>query len=230
MSNIFENFAKHEVDKNDYLILKKIHSVTKEPKQFITIAFRILPTGYELDKDTGDIIPFIMENTIYSTEKRALDIMKSIQLNTEYFRYIGTLQNGGPAELCLSPLGVLKLYEIENIGIVNYIMKGLYYVYNREPDVKLTTIKNRPNTMMMEDFYNQLFKNQEIGYETFRNIFYGLKELGYIEGTGGIETLQANDLKLTGLGVKYVETYLNAKNVSSVSAEDKASETPNDAE
>ena len=51
-----------------------------------------------------------------------------------------------------------------------------------------------------------------------------------MEGTGGIETLQANDVKVTGLGVNYVETYLNAKNVSSATAEDKASETPNDAQ
>lgn len=220
VSNFFEKFAKYEIDENDYKILKKIHSETKEPKQFITVAFRILPTGYELDKDTGDIVTYIMDNTIYTTEKMALDILKTLQSNTEYFRYIGTLQNGGPSELCLSPLGVLKVYEIENMGIINYILKGLYFVYKREPAVRLTTIKNRPNTMLMDDFYNQLFKNGEIGFETFRNIFYGLKDLGYIEGTGGIETLQANDLKLTGLGVKYVETYLNKKAETEVRPEE----------
>lgn len=209
MVSFFERFSKYEIDNNDLIILKKIHELTKMPKQKIIIGFRILPTGYVLEKDTGELVDYIMNNTIYNTQKKALDILKTIQNNTEYFSYIGTLNNGGPAEFCLSPTGVLVLYENLNKPLIHYIMKGLYFVYNQEPSINLTNIKNRPNTMMMEDFYHQLFRNEEVEYEVFRNIFHGLKELGYIEGTGGIETLQANDLKLTGLGIKYVETIMN---------------------
>lgn len=209
MTNIFENFSKYELDDNDFIILKRIHELTKEPKQLITLAFRILPTGYELDKDTGNLVEFIMNNTIYRTPKKALDVMKTLQNHTNYLRYVGTLNNGGPSEMCLSPLGVLRVYEYDNKELIHYILKGLYFVYNREPAIALTTIKNRPNTMQMYDFYQQLFKDNDIGFEVFRNIFYGLKELGYIEGMGGIETLQANELKLTGLGVKYIENNLN---------------------
>lgn len=209
---MLNDFCKYELDNNDYKILKEIHNHSKEQKQYITIGFRVLPTGYELDKDTANIVDFISKNTIYKTQKKALDILKTIQNNTPFLRYIGTLNNGGPSEMCLSPLGVLKLYEHENIDIIHYILKGMYFVYNREPAVAITTIKNRPNTMLMEDFYKQLFKNNEIGFEVFRNIFYGLKELNYIEGMGGIETLQANELKLTGLGVKYIETILSKVN------------------
>ena len=70
--------------------------------------------------------------------------------------------------------------------------------------VRLSTNQFNDNTKTFKDFYEENKEDFGIPFDIFKLLFFGLKELGYISGLGNFTALQYTDLKLSGLGLRYV--------------------------
>lgn len=161
---------------------------------------------YEIVKDTGELVDFCMKNTKYKTLEEITDILVILEQKTDYFKIAGSIENGSPIDLNISPIGAVRLFEKIQIEVIYNILIKLNELYNSANGIiKLSSKPMNSTDMAFEDFYSINAEDFGIPMNVFKLLFFGLKELGYITGLGNYTSLASNDLKLSGLGIRVVK-------------------------
>lgn len=220
MINVINYSDKFKLGEDEILILK--HMLEKIVEYGKPVTFHaITRTGnYELQQDSAGIVEFCKENTRYTRLEEIVDIMLMLEHKTNYFKMAGTIGNNSSIDIEISPIGVVKLFSIIQEDIITVILEKMSDLYNADGGIiKLSTNPKDENSIDFADFYEHNKEDLMIPFSIFKSLFFGLKELGYIDGSGNITSLQATDLKLTGLGIRYLKDLQEKLNTTNTTVE-----------
>lgn len=203
--NYTEDFVLSE---DEILILKYILEMNTIPQNAKGILFGCnqKENYYQIIQDTGNLVDFCKNNTRYTTLEEITDILIMIELKTKYFRIAGNIENGSPINLNISTIGAVKLFSEIQHDTIDAIMLRLDELYHGSNGIiRLATTPFGDNVKAFKTFYEENQQEFAIPFEIFKLVFFGLKELGYISGLGNFTALQSSDLRLSGLGLRYVK-------------------------
>ena len=149
-----------------------------------------------------------------------IDILVLIEKNTKFLKLPGTLENGSAVDITISPIGSVELFSLIQEETIILILEKLYELYSQENAIiRLSTNPNLPNSKSFVAFYNENKDYFQIPFSAFKLLFFGLKELGYIDGMGNHTALQSTDLKITGLGISYLKDFYAEKDKETLNNE-----------